>query len=407
MIGVNFRIALEALRGSKSRTGLTVLGVVIGVVSITLVLAIGEGAKQTMSQQVKDLDQKIILIRPGSTVHKLDSGVISYSPLNSYATSTLTETDVASAQSNKDVSAAAPLMLINASVKNGKQLAKNAPVVATSPELAPILKLSATEGQFIDGITERNTVVIGQQLAIDLFGTDQAIGKMLTIRGEDHTVIGVLKKVHNPIGINGVNINEAAIISLDAGKSFNQGIAQIQQINVQVKDEEKVDKIVHNLDKKIQLNHSGERDFIIITGEQASSISSEFYSAIVILTSTVAAVSLVVGGIGIMNIMLVSVSERTREIGIRKSLGASNKQILLQFLIEAIAMSLSGGVIGLIIAYILALVIGLFIGIIPAFSWTILLIALGLSLSVGVLFGLFPAIRAARKDPINALRHHD
>ncbi len=407
MIGVNFRIALEALRGSKSRTGLTVLGVVIGVVSITLVLTIGEGAKQTMSQQVKDLDQKIILIRPGSTVHKLDSGVISYSPLNSYATSTLTETDVASAQSDKDVSAAAPLMLINASVKNGKQLAKNAPVIATSPELAPILKLSATEGQFIDGITERNTVVIGQQLAVDLFGTDQAIGKILTIRGEDHTVIGVLKKVQNPIGINGVNINDAAIISLEGGKSFNQGIAQIQQINVQVKDKEKVNEIVQDLEKKIQLNHSGEQDFTILTGEQAGNISSEFYSAIVILTSTVAAVSLIVGGIGIMNIMLVSVSERTREIGIRKSLGASNKQILLQFLIEAVAMSLSGGVIGLIIAYLLALLIGLFIGMMPAFSWTILIIALGLSLGVGVIFGIFPAIRAARKDPINALRHHD
>ena len=214
MLGVNFRIALEALRGSKSRTGLTVLGVVIGVVSITLVLAIGEGAKKTVTQQVQHLDKKVVLIRPGQPSHKLDSGVVNYSPLNSYATSTLTETDVASAQDNKDVAAAAPLMLVNASVKNGKKIAQNAPVIATSPELEPILKLKATQGQFIDGITERNTAVVGQQLAVDLYGTDQAIGEQLTIRGEEHTIIGVLKKVDNPIGINGVNVNDAAIISL-------------------------------------------------------------------------------------------------------------------------------------------------------------------------------------------------
>ena len=407
MLGVNFRIALEALRGSKSRTGLTVLGVVIGVVSITLVLAIGEGAKKTVTQQVQHLDKKVVLIRPGQPSHKLDSGVLNYSPLNPYATSTLTETDVASAQDNKDVAAAAPLMLVNASVKNGKKIAQNAPVIATSPELEPILKLKATQGQFIDGITERNTAVVGQQLAVDLYGTDQAIGEQLTIRGEEHTIIGVLKKVDNPIGINGVNVNDAAIISLESGKSFNQGIAQIQQINVQTKDAEKVDAVVAALDKKIKVNHSGEKDFTILTGEEAGNISSDFYHAVIILTSAVATVSLIVGGIGIMNIMLVSVSERTREIGIRKSLGASNKQILSQFLIEAVAMSLSGGVIGLIIAYLLALVIGLFMGILPAFSWEILTLTLGLSISVGVIFGMFPAVRAARKDPISALRHHD
>ncbi len=407
MFGANFRIALEALRGSKSRTGLTTLGVIIGVVSITLVLAIGEGAKQTITQQVQQLDKKIVLIRPNKVSQGVNSGIINYSPLQSYATTTLTETDVASAQNDKNVSAAAPIMLINASVKNGKKMAPDAPVIATGPELAPILKLEATQGQFIDGITERNTVVIGKQLAVDLFGTDQAIGKIITIRGEEHTVIGVLKKVDNPIGINGVNINNGAIISLDGGKSFNQGIAQIQQINVQVKDPGKIETVVDSLTKSIQVNHSGEYDFIVLTGEEAGNISSSFYHAVLILTSTVAAVSLVVGGIGIMNIMLVSVSERTREIGIRKSLGASNKKILSQFLIEAVAMSLSGGIIGLIVAYCLALIIGLFMGILPAFTWTILAITLGLSLSVGIIFGLFPAIRAARKDPINALRHHD
>ncbi len=407
MLKTHIKLALAALNGNRTRTALTTLGVIIGVASITFVLAIGGGAQNTVSQQVKKLDDNIILVRPGQGHSTFDRRTLNYSPLYSYATTTLTESDANQIENIPGVKAVAPLMLINGSVSYHNHTAGDTPVVATTPDLAKILNLNIGAGQFLDGTTEDSTAVIGQQLAIDLYGTDQPLGQQLKIRGRTHTIIGVLSDVATPTGINGVDLNHSVVISLNDGKTFNQGLAQVQQINVAAKNPKQIPELVAKIHKTILQNHQGEEDFTVMRGDQASSISEQFYNLVVVVTAIVAAISLIVGGIGIMNIMLVSVSERTREIGIRKSLGATHKQIWLQFLIEAVIVSLSGGVIGLFIAYFAIFALGGLIPFVPVINWQIIVLSIGLPLVIGIIFGLFPAISAARKDPIEALRQRD
>ncbi len=402
----NAKIALDSLKMTRSRTYLTMLGIIIGVSSITFILALGESIKHAVGEQVQNLDNNIIVVRPGQEQKGIlnESGLLKYSPLAPYATTTLTEQDLKTITSQPEVKSAAALMLINGNVSANKKQAKSASILATNNDFANIMKLSPSEGQFFDEETNRDSVVIGSQLAIDLFGTNQALGQKVDIRGRDHTVIGVLKNNNGPLGINGININQSAIINLENGKTYNQGIAQVQQINVTLKNPDKQPEGVAAIHSGVLKNHAGQKDFTVLNSEDAANVSKSFYALTTSLTAIIASISLIVGGVGIMNIMLVGVAERTKEIGIRKSLGASNRHIRSQFLIEALMMSISGGVIGIIVAYALAAFAGLMLGFMPIISPLTIVIALALSVSVGVMFGLAPALRASRKDPIEALR---
>lgn len=399
----HIRIAFDSLRANRVRTALTTLGIVIGVASIALVLALGEGARQAISGQIGNLDGNIIVIKPGQKGFR---DISAYNPYNTAITSTLTERDYRSVLGTPGAKAVAPLMFISGSVKNGSVEADGAPIIATSDKLADILKLNVTAGDFVSDATDRDTVAIGQQLAIELFGTDQVLGQQLTIKGRPHTIIGVVKNMKQPINLSGVDLDHAVYTTLDNGKSFNQGIAQIQQIAVKATTASAIPALSHSIDTTLISNHEGERDFSVLAADSISSSADDFFGTILIVTTIVASVAIVVGGIGIMNILLVSVTERTREIGIRKAVGATDSQIMWQFLIESMAMSLSGGVIGLLVAYALAYVIGTSLFFAPAVSWEIILGSLAIALFVGIIFGIYPAIKAARKDPIEALRQY-
>lgn len=403
MIFSHVRIASDSLRANRVRTALTTLGIVIGIASISLVMALGEGARQAVSKQIGKLDGNIIVIKPGQKGFR---DISAYNPYNTAITSTLTERDYQSALDAPGVAAVAPIMFISGSVKNGPTEAEGAPIIATSSELAEILKLHLVAGDFIGEATDRDTVAIGQQLAIELFGTDQALGRQLTVKGRSHTVIGIVKNNKQPINLSGVDLDHAVYTSLDDGKSFNQGIAQIQQIAVSARTASQVAPVSAALEKIILANHDGEHDFAVLAADSISTSADDFFGSILIITVIVASISIVVGGIGIMNILLVSVTERTREIGIRKAVGATDGQIMWQFLIESIAMSLTGGVIGLIVAYALAYIIGSSLFFSPAVNWEIIVGSLAIALFVGVIFGIYPAIKAARKDPIEALRQY-
>lgn len=400
------RIAVASLRATRGRTLLTILGVMIGVMAITLVLSLGEGAKNAVTQHVSELEDNVLMVRPGFSQRDGANEVIDYNPLSAYAATTLTENDYTTAREIEGVTAVAPLMLVNGSVKNKEAVAEKPQIVASGPDLAKVLELEAKEGQFLDDETARDTVVMGHQLAIDLFGTDQILGHRVQIRGTDHVIIGVLKKIDNPMGVNGINFNDAAIVSLEAGKGFNQGIAQIQQLTIQTKDAAQVASVQKAVHQKFLTNHDGEEDFTVLTGDEAAEVSHDLMQVMVGMVTAIAAVSLLVGGIGIMNIMLVSVTERVREIGIRKSLGASSGQIMLQFLIEAVIMCIVGGILGFALAYGFAWLLSSYLDFNPVFEWYILGLAFLLSMGVGVIFGFFPAYKAAKEDPIRALRQY-
>jgi len=399
----SFRIAFDSLRANRVRTGLTTLGIIIGVASITLVLSLGEGARQAVTRQVDSLGGNIIVVKPGQAGFRDFSA---YSPYNTAITTTLTEHDFEVANTVPGIENVAPIMFLSGSVRNGNQTAVSTPIIATNEKIADILDLKLASGQFFDESISRQAVVIGQQLAVELYGTDQAMGQEITIKGRPHTVIGIVKNTKRPINISGANLDNAVFMGLEQGKSFNQGIAQIQQLNISVKDPTKLDAVSKHIDAAILKNHQNEHDFTVLAGKTIASGADQFFGGILAITSIVAAISIIVGGIGIMNIMLVGVTERTREIGIRKAVGATDGQVIRQFLIEALVMSTSGGIIGLIIAYGLAFLIGSQLFFQPVVSWVIIVISLGMAVLVGVIFGIYPALKAARKNTIEALRQY-
>ncbi len=395
----SFRIAIQSLRSNRVRTALTTLGIIIGVASITLVLSLGMGAQNTVKNQVNELDNNIILIKPESVMR-------SYNPYGISSTTTLTEKDLNTIRLRSDVLDVAPILLLGGTARADDKKAEGATIVATTPDLARITGLEADPGQFIDDITSRDTAVISKKLAVELYGTDQVLGRTADIKGRAHIIIGVVKDTNAPINLSGVDLDRSIFISFDDGKSYNQGIAQIQQILVTVKDPTKLTDTAQAIDSTILDNHQQERDFRTLAGEAVSEYNDSFYKSIVLVTAIVAMVTLVVGGIGIMNIMLVGVSERTREIGIRKALGATNHHILGQFLVEALVMCMVGGVFGLAIAYGLAFALSAQLLFEPAITLEITLSGILMAFVVGILFGLYPALKAARKDPIESLRQY-
>lgn len=399
--------AYHSLRSTKLRTLLTVLGVAIGVASITSILSLGGGVTKLVSSQIDDLGGNIAVIRPVTTSKSLND-FANPATTGIFTTSTLTEKDLRDIEAIEGVSAAAPIMVMNGGIKamaNGTKPA-NSTIIATTPALETIANLPIRDGQFIDSVTDQFTTVIGSQLSIDLFGTDQSIGQTFSFRGQTFRVIGILDRINNPINYNNVDFDHTAIISLETGKGFNQGIAQIQQINVSAEKVSQLPGVIAMTTKQLVANHQGENDFTVLSGKQIAEPTSHFFKSVTTVMTVIAAISLVVGGIGIMNIMLVGVAERTREIGLRKAVGASNANIVWQFLTEALIMSLLGGVLGYLGGYLIAFIISTALPFDPVFSWQIAAFSLGVAVIVGGTFGLYPAIRAAQKDPIESLRQY-
>ena len=403
----HFSNALEALRSNRTRTSLTMLGVTIGVASITLILSLSGGAMSVINNQVEALGGNIVVVRPG-TLRPMSHIDNLTSPITTdYAASTLTEQDINTIRALPNIKAVAPLMFISGTVKTDSTRPETASILATTPDLITITDFPIAQGQFIDTQTNQDTAVVGSQLSVDLFGTEQSIGKTLKIKGQTYTVIGVLKPTNLPVNYNNVDFDHAVIINFASGKTLNQGAAQISQIDIKADNGDKLAGVVSSVKDSLKKAHAGDEDTTILSGSDISRPSSQLFYAIAVTLTAVAAISLVVGGIGIMNIMLVSVTERTREIGIRKALGASNSQIVIQFLIESLALSIGGGVCGYFLGYLVGFTISrAFLTFDPLFGWQVAVAAFVVSVLVGTVFGLYPAIRASRRDPIEALRQY-
>ena len=406
LIGTHIANAVQSLMSTRMRTALTMVGVTIGVASVTAILSLMSGAVQLVNNQIDQLDGNIAVIRSGAPQAKQNFNLSSTQ--THYSTTTLTEDDLLALEKIEHLAAIAPLMNLRTSLRADDTVldGTNHTVIATTPDLAEIGEISLRDGQFIDSISGINTAVIGTQLAVDLFGTEQAIGKNFSIRQKTFTVIGVLKRTDNPVNYNNVDFDTAAIISLDSAKEFTQNIAQIQQINLQADSREHLPDVVKEAQAVLEDTHQGEIDFTILSNQEIAEPTSQLFKGISTASAIIAGISLVVGGIGIMNIMLVNVAERTREIGIRKAVGASNSDIIWQFLIESLVISIGGGLAGYALGYLVAFGFSTLLPFFPAFSWPIAATALVISVAIGIVFGIYPAIRAAQKDPIESLRNY-
>ena len=376
------------------------LGVAIGVFIVTLVMLVSSGLKQSLLSQAATLNGRIIVVRNSFSDA---TGMNAFSPLAVTPATTLTDADAKTIAKTGDVKASAPMTFISSEVSGTQNDYHGTNVVATTNNFATVFGLQFVSGGFFDeNDLHGNEVVLGDKLATGLFGTDQATGQIVTIKGVNFIVDGVIKSLNQPISLAGVDVDKTAFIPAKQVAAFHVG-SQIGQI-VALSSSAKTNIAVQNISRALAKNHSDTSEYTVQTGRKAANILSGWLTTLTSAALIFASISLVVGGIGIMNIMFVSVMERTREIGIRKAVGATHLNIFTQFLTEAILITFYGALAGLLLAYLVGYVIDLNFSLPLVFDPVTLLIGLGIPVVVALAFGTWPAVRAARQNPIQALR---
>lgn len=405
LLNTHFHLAVDSLRQNRGRTFLSALGIAIGVASIVLILSLTGGIDRLISTNSNKEYANLILVRPSTAKSVTDNIIDELTSNNQYVKSNLTLEDVETISKIKEVSAVAPLAISNSAITVNDRVHQGTSIVATNADLEKILGLHIKNGQFLDYSLRENVAVIGYDIAAQMFGGTEAITKTFSYNGQQFMVVGVLDKVEDPINFNGVDLDNSILINIKYASTFESSI-QIQQINVRTNTTDDVAKAVDSINSGLSKAKNGDQSFELITGDTNLHPAGSLLSIISSMLTLVASISLIVGGVGIMNIMLVSVSERTREIGIRKAVGASASNILLQFLFESIILSILGALMGFILGYIFAFLISLITPFAPHISWEILGITGAVSIIVGVIFGIYPAIKAASKDPITSLKFY-
>jgi putative ABC transport system permease protein len=404
MYSGNFSTAMKNLRQSKWRTIFTMMGIIIGITSVVTIVSIGEGLKQQITGQINQLGSDVITVRPGKLLTKDGKAT----DLNIYALlapSTLTVKDVESLRHSKSASNVTPVEFITNSASSDTTELNDVFVAGTTPNFNDTLHQKIQFGGFFSDDNGVATAVIGSDVALRLFGLLNPVGETVHISGRDFTVGGVLAP--SPGGLLSVaqaDYNSSIFISAKQAEAITEGHVNILQILVQLKKTANIDSSVKEINSVVSKNHDGNSDFTVLRQEQLVGVTSQVLNTVTRFVTAIAAISLIVGGIGIMNIMLVSVSERTREIGIRKAIGATNQQILRQFLTEGLVLTIGGGIIGIIISLVINGLLRLYSDWNPVISIPVMLLAVAVSVAAGIVFSLIPALKAGRKDPITALR---
>lgn len=399
--------ALESLASNKMRSGLTVLGIVIGVAAVIAMMAIGQGAQNSITGQIQGIGTNLLFISSGN----MQQEVRNVKPLT-----------MADAEAIADPLAAPSVLAVAPEVSNyldvsvGKESSR-INISGVTPEYSSVLNESITEGEFIsqEHILGRSAVaVIGPDTAERLFDRSSGVtGETIRIAGQPFRVIGVLKaKGGSGFG----NQDDRVIIPLTTAQSRlvqRRERDAVDVIQAQAIDSNSIDAATEQISQILRTRHRteiGMDDFTIFSQESILGAVQQITGVLTIFLGGIAAISLLVGGIGIMNIMLVSVTERTREIGLRKALGARKRDIMVQFLTESVLLSLVGGFVGIGLAWVISTIVGMVAkannaDITPVIGIDAILLATLFSMAVGLLFGLYPANRAAGLQPVEALRY--
>jgi putative ABC transport system permease protein len=401
------RTGWDAIRTHRLRSALTALGILIGIAAVVLTVGLGQGAQQQVSKQLAALGGNLLIVSPGSST---TSGV-----RGGFGSSTTLTTADATALSSKQaapsIAAVAPvLQSTSQSLVNGSTNWTTT-VVGTSPQWLTVRDRSLAEGRFIDADDQTNAAavtVLASDTATELFGPIDPVGQSVTINSVPYEVIGVLTSAGSD---STTDLDDQAIVPMSTASQRIIGgtnRTSVADIYIKATNQNQLSAAYQEADKILSYRHSvtsgSTTDFNITTQQSVISTTSSVNSTLTNLLIGVAALSLIVGGIGVMNIMLVSVKERTREIGLRKALGGTPATIRRQFLSEASMLGLSGGLLGVGVGVGAAFTLRHFISNPVAISVPWILIAIGVAIAIGVGFGVYPAARAAMLSPIDALR---
>ena len=402
----HFKLAKTSIKENRTRSFLTCLGIAIGVASIILILSLMGSISNLVKNEVNEIGADLIVVRPSSTKNSVTNIIEQLTSSNTFQQSSLSLSDVSAISKLEDVSAVAPIATSTNTLVSEKNTFSSVQVLGTTPDFVKIEPLALRYGTFFSDINKENSVVLGHTLSLALFNTiNSTVGKMVTIMGEKFMVVGVLDEIDKSINFDNIDFNNALIMDVNTLDKII-GSTQIQQINIKAANTDSLAIISNNIRDTLKNNKSGDENFTVTYGEDISHPASSLFTVVSGMLAIVAAISLIVGGIGVMNIMLVSVAERTHEIGIRKAVGASSRNILMQFLFEALILSILGGIFGLVLGYLFAFLISIITPFAPFISWEIIAITFLTTLVVGILFGIYPALKAASKNPIESLKHY-
>lgn len=381
------RMAFAALLSNPFRTALTTLGIIIGITSVILLTSLGSGVQERITGQIDDLGTNTLQIMPGADGAD--------GPLGAVAASTLTLEDARAVAGMPTITAAAPIISV-AAPAGGRTIQ----LMGVDPAYARIRTVTLDAGRFLEGPGE--TVLAADQ-ARELLGVapGDAIGRTVVIRDATYTVVGVAGA---PTGGLGPPQGAASYLHTDDAIQI-AGVATVGQIVAQARDTDAVDGAVAAIRAALTAAHGGAEDFQVQTQAQLLSTFTQISNLLTSLLAGIAGISLVVGGIGIMNIMLVSVAERTREIGLRKALGATDGDVLRQFLFEAVLLALIGGIVGVGAGVGLSALASTISDNLPTLvTGSSVAVAFGVAAAIGIVFGVLPAYRSARLQPVEALR---
>lgn len=398
-----FLMAFTALYANKLRSLLTMLGIIIGVGAVIAMVSVGMGVRSNVQESIASLGSNMLIVSPGSSNRSGPRGAAGSMRTLKY------EDAQAIASKVRNIENISPSVSSSYQIVNGNQN-WNSSVQGVTPEYMNIKSLTVGSGSFItaDNLKKRERVaVIGTTVAENLFGEENPVGKNIRVNNQPFRIIGLLESKGQ--SSMGQDQDDVVIIPLTTAQERMLGITYVQSISVQVKEAAYMDQVQEDIETLLRQRHKivgdKEDDFHVRNLTSLMETMTQTTTMITLLLGSVAGISLVVGGIGIMNIMMVSVTERTREIGIRKALGATFSNIMMQFLIESVVIGVIGGLIGIGVGCGLSYVIAGVGGFTTVITWQPIFVSFTFSVGIGLLFGILPARKAAKLDPIEALRY--
>ena len=397
----SIKMAGKTLVANKLRSSLTMLGIIIGNASVIAMVGIGQGAQKLASEQFESLGPNVLFIIPGNQNAQRNRDI---------PRTLILEDAIAISRQVPSVSQVAPQIQSRQSVTYSNKNT-NAQIVGATPEFLPVRSFDVAKGRFFSeqDIKANNQVaVLGLDIVNKLFGNKNSIGERIRVNNISFQVIGVMEAKGSFLGSNQDDVVYLPLTTMAnriIGRTSPYGL-EVSFISVSAKDANNIGAAQYQISNLLRLRHkiTTEDDFTVRTQKDVLQIVGTITGALTLMLAAIAGISLLVGGIGVMNIMLVSVTERTHEIGLRKAIGATQQDILIQFMIEAIILSAAGGIVGTLVGVSGIMVVGAFTPLKAGISPAAIMLAVGVSGGIGLFFGVVPARRAAKLDPIVALR---